>query len=107
MIKHSNKVKKECWPLFVAINNQNLKIFMFLWQDIGNKYNVSAATGYGNLNSTDIIRLGQDKELTKKGFNKILNIIQAPRTPSYQQQIFNGNDNYSKLWSKDHFFEIV
>lgn len=85
LIKHSNKVKKECWPLFVAINNQNLKIFMFLWQDIGNKYNVSAATGYGNLNSTDIIRLGQDKELTKKGFNKILNIIQAPRIPSYQQ----------------------
>lgn len=40
---------------------------MFLWQDIGNKYNVSAASGYGNLNSQEIIRLGQDKKL--KGFN--------------------------------------
>ena len=61
MVKNSNKVKKECWPLFVAINNQNLKMLMFLWQDIGKKYNVSAATGFGNLNSSDKISLGQDK----------------------------------------------
>ena len=30
-IKESNQVKKECWPLFVAINNNNIKMLMFLW----------------------------------------------------------------------------
>jgi len=35
----------------VAINNMNLKMLMFLWQDLGNIYNTSVGTGYGNLNS--------------------------------------------------------
>lgn len=46
-----NQILKESWSLFVAVNNRNLEMLMFLWQDLGNTYNVSVGTGYGNLNS--------------------------------------------------------
>jgi hypothetical protein len=27
-------MQQECWPLFVAINNKNLEMLVYLWQDI-------------------------------------------------------------------------
>lgn len=50
-VKDQNIIHKESWPLFVAINNMNLKMLMYLWQDLGNIYNTSVGTGYGNVNS--------------------------------------------------------
>jgi hypothetical protein len=46
----------------VAINNINLSMLMFLWQDIGNDYNISVGTGYGNVNSQLVLEVGQDKK---------------------------------------------
>ena len=66
-IKEANQIKRECWPLFVAVNNKNLQMLMFLWQDLGNKYNISVGTGYGNVNSRVSIKLGQDVRLRKMG----------------------------------------
>jgi len=54
----------------VAINNNNIKMLMFLWQDIGNAYNVSAASGYGNVNSSITLQLGQDKQLKRRGYKE-------------------------------------
>ena len=30
-------MQMECWPIFVAINNRDLEMIMYLWQDIGNE----------------------------------------------------------------------
>ena len=42
----------------MAINNINLQMLMFLWQDIGNDYNISVGTGYGNVNSKLVLEVG-------------------------------------------------
>lgn len=99
-IKESNQTKKECWPLFVAINNNNMQMLMFLWQDISNVYNVSVGTGYGNVNSAQALKLGQDKNMKKKSYT-------YTRQPGYQQAFHNGNGNRCKLWVKGHLFSVI
>ena len=73
-VKDQNVISKECWPLFVAINNMNIKMLMFLWQDLGNIYNTSIGTGYGNVNSELSISLGQDKKFKKLGITESQNL---------------------------------
>lgn len=81
-VKDQNITQTECWPLFVAINNTNLKMLMFLWQDIGNLYNTSVGSGYGNLNSKISIKLGQDRNLSSLGIRQWQNLMQQPLAPS-------------------------
>lgn len=57
-VQNQNDVDKECWCLYVAIHNLNLKMLMFLWQDLGNSYNTSVGTGFGNLNSAIQLAMG-------------------------------------------------
>ena len=94
-----NVVDKECWSLYVAINNMNLEMLQFLWQDLGNNYNVSVGTGYGNLNSAMQLELGQDKIFKKKGVHpQVLNLMQKPIAPGSEQTTLQGNENKCKLW---------
>lgn len=106
-IENQNKIEKECWCLFVAIHNMSLKMLMFLWQDLGNVYNTSIGTGYGNINSEIQLRLGQDKNYAKLGFTKDHELMQRPIMPAQEQSSIRGNGNRSNLWGQSHLKAVV
>ena len=82
-------------------------MLMFLWQDLGNVYNITASAGFGNLNSKISILLGQDSKLNKLGIKDYQNLIPRPMGPSSQLTKLKGNDNRSKLWDQMHLEAVV
>jgi len=85
----------------------NIKMLMFLWQDLGNIYNTSVGTGYGNINSELSIKLGQDRQFKKMGITEALNLQQKPLAPSSEYAAINGNGNRCKLWDQSHLLELI
>ena len=82
-------------------------MLMFLWQDLGNHYNTSAGTGYGNINSRVSLKLGQDKQLRALGVKDYQDKTQRPLGPSSQQEKLRGNGNRCRLWDSTHFLALV